>query len=72
MISDETLDWLRGHDPELWRQLTRRPVTMPAPVVNPPRITQIDARRIVLALYTSPDDTEDDADIIEGEWRNVA
>lgn len=70
MISDETLEFLREHDPVLWRELTRQPETLPAPKVNGPRITMIDARRIVLALFPQPPQVDDD-DVIDGEWRRV-
>ena len=68
MISDETMEFLREHDPALWRELTRRPWNMPPPVVHAPRITQIDARRIVFALFPQPEQPDDDG-VIDGEWR---
>lgn len=71
-LSKQTLDDLRENDPMLYAQFTR-----PVPNLTYWQAPRIDARRTiyqtVIALFntppTAPDDTEDDDDIIEGEWR---
>ena len=69
MISPESLDILRDTAPELWRELTRKPATLPQ---QPrPRVSQvINVYRIVVALWPELA-APDDGDIVEGEWRHV-
>lgn len=69
MISDESLDILKETAPELWRELTRKPATLPQ---QPrPRVTNvIHAYRIVVAMFPELA-TPENGDIVEGEWRHV-
>lgn len=71
MISDETLEFLREHDPRLWQELTRKPWTQPPHVAPAPRITQIDARRIVFVLFPQQGGGDDDDDVIEGDYKVI-
>lgn len=66
-LSDDTLEYLREHNPEAYAQFTRPAPTLPywhAP-------TYVDRRTLyqtVIALFQSPVE-DDDQDIVEGEYR---
>ena len=64
-LSDETLEYLREHNPEAYAQFTRPAPTLP--YWQAPKRERIrDLYQVVIAMF--PPTSDAGGDVVEGEW----